>query len=504
MDSENKKRIAKNTLFLYGYMLVNMVVSLFTSRLILNTLGIEDFGIYNVVGGVVAMIGFLNASMSGATSRFITFELGRGDIRKVQEVFSCALTIHFMVALVFFLVAETIGLWFLIHKLVIPETRMIAAHVVYQLSVLSTILSITQVPYNACITAHEKMSIYTLVEMLNTVLRLLVVYILLIGDFDKLILYAILQFAVCILVRSIYRWYCLKYYTESHYLFIWKKEILKPMLSFSGWDLYGNLSVAARQYGVNVLLNMFIGPIVNTASGIATTVNSVIFSFVTNIIAAFRPQIIKKYSLGDKKSMFELMNLSARISLCFIFIISTPLIVEMPSVLRLWLGIVPEYAINFCRILLFTSYFTTITFVLNIGITASGRIFAISFVSGTLIWLVLPVIYLLLRTGASPECAYIGNAIVSLLVVGVNSVVVKYVIDFPIVTFYIKHISKSLFVGGVGFLLSILINRGMEEGLLRLLAVCVCSGLSSIILGYWLVLDTSMKLYIKRKILNIC
>lgn len=446
--SENTRRIAKNTLMLYVRMLFGMLVSLYTSRVVLQALGVEDYGIYNVVGGVVTMLSFLNASMSGATSRFLTYSMGKGNIRELEEVFSSALIIHIGIAFLVFLVAETLGLWFLENKLVIPLERMNAARIVYQFSVLSSMLGITQVPYNACIIAHEKMNIYAYVEMLNVILKLLIVYVLLIFGGDKLIVYALLMFLISFIIIAIYRYYCLRNYKESHFRFIWKNSIIKPMLNFSGWDLYGNASVMLRQQGVNIILNMFVGPIVNAANGIASSVNSVMMSFVGNIITSFRPQIIKSYAAGCYDRMFSLMTWAVKICLTLFLIIVIPLIFEMRFVLTLWLHEVPEYTVSFCRLLLITSCFTVVTFILNIGIHASGKMFLISFISGTLIWIAVPVIYVLLKLGFHPNYAYITNAVVSILVMFTNLFILKHNIkQFPIFLFLKKTLVRSGIVG---------------------------------------------------------
>ena len=242
----NNKRIAKNTLMLYIRMMFGMMVSLYTSRVVLNTLGVEDYGIYNVVGGLVAMMGILNNSMSGATSRFLTYALGKGDAEDIKITFSSALIIHIFIALLVFITAETLGLWFLNNKLVLPESRMYAAQVVFHLSVLSSMLGIIQVPYNSCIVAHERMGIYAYVEILNVSLKLIVVYLLLCLNYDHLILYAILLFMVSVLISSCYIKYCQRNFSEARFRWVWDKKKIKPMLSFSGWDLYGNASVMLR------------------------------------------------------------------------------------------------------------------------------------------------------------------------------------------------------------------------------------------------------------------
>ena len=244
-----------------------MAVTLYTSRVVLQVLGVEDFGIYNVVGGIVAIFSFLNASMSGATTRFLMYDMGENNKDKLRITFNSALLIHIAIALLIILIAETVGLWFLKTQLVIPADRMNAAVWVYQFSILSTVVSVTQVPYNACIIAHEKMDVYAYVEILNVILKLLIVFLLVAGDFDKLIFYALLIFLVSTIIACIYRLYCVRHFDESKLLYQLHFENVKPMLSFSGWDLYGNMSTVARTQGINMLLNMFFGPLLNAASG---------------------------------------------------------------------------------------------------------------------------------------------------------------------------------------------------------------------------------------------
>ncbi|MCI6985875.1 MAG: polysaccharide biosynthesis protein, partial [Bacteroidales bacterium] len=290
--TSNNKRIAKNTIMLYIRMFISMVVGLYTSRVVLATLGVEDYGIYGVVGGVVGMMGFLNASMSGATSRFLTFELGKGDKERLAKTFSSALIVHIAIAIIVFILAETVGLWFLCNKLNIPEGRMEAAHWVYQFSILATMLSITQVPYNATIIAHEKMNVYAYMEILNVSLKLLIVYLLTIGDFDKLKLYAVLTFAVSLIIMMIYRIYCLRHFKESRFHWVWDKTYLTPLLSFSGWNLYGNFGGIAGNQANNFVINSFFGVVMNAAASVAFTVSGIVTQFSSNAMTAFRPQII--------------------------------------------------------------------------------------------------------------------------------------------------------------------------------------------------------------------
>lgn len=503
-QSSSNKRIAKNTLMLYVRMLLSMVVSLYTSRVVLNTLGVEDYGIYNVVGGVVAMFSFLNGSMSGATSRFLTFEMGRGDEKALKETFSTAMVIHVGIALIVLLLAETIGLWFLETKLIIPAERLNAARVVYQLSVLSTMLTITQVPYNACIIAHEKMDVYAYVEILNTVLKLLIVFLLLIVNQDRLIAYAILMLVVSVLITGIYRVYCLRKFSESKFGFIWKKSRLKPMLSFSGWDLYGNASVVLRQQGVSMVLNMFIGPVVNAANGLASLVNSVSMMFVNNVLIAFRPQIIKQYAAAEYKRMQSLLVGAFKICLTLYLILAIPLFFEMDFILQIWLGEVPMYTVDFCRILVITSCFSTITSIVNIGIHASGKMVLISCLSGTLIWMAVPIIYVLLRMGFHPNCAYITNCVVSILVSIANFFILKHNINqLSMRGIILQGVIKSLIIGFVDVMIIGCICRYLYDGWVRLIIACTVSLVVGVIVSWFILLHRGGRMLVVKRIKEI-
>lgn len=498
---ENTSLIAKNTFILYGRMVFSMLVSLYTSRVVLNTLGVEDFGVYNVIGGVVAMFSFINGSMSGATSRFITYELGRGNYISLKETFSSALIVHLIIALFILVLSETVGLWFMENKLVIPEQRMFAARWVYQFSILASIIGIIQVPYNACVIAHEKMNVYAYVEMLSVSLKLIVVFLIQLASNDRLILYALLLVLVNIIILSLYIWYSYNSFEESHFEFVWRPNILKSMLTFSGADLYGNASVVLRQQGVNVVLNMFFGPIVNAANGIATTVNSVTMNLVANVSTAFRPQIIKKYASTELQEMFHLIKISAMISLLLFLTVAVPLILEMEFVMTIWLGQLPKYSADFCRILLIFSSCTVVTSVLNIGIHATGKIYLISFISGTIIWLAVPIIYCFLLQGYSPSIAYICNGIVSVLVLLTNSCILKYNIrQFSLKEFWINGMLKCLGICTITFCLTYFVFNSLSEGWVRLVSVCSVSGITNSLLAFIFILDNSMKRAILKKL----
>lgn len=320
----NNKRIARNTMMLYMRMGITMLVGLYTSRVALQVLGVSDYGIYGVVGGIVAFMGFLNGSMSGATSRFLTYELGRGTEGKLKETFVSAFWVHLIIAVIIFVLAETVGLWFLYNKLVIPDVRMDAAFWVYQFSVASAVLGITQVPYNASVISHEDMDLYAYIEIANVLLKLLIVYLLMVITIDKLILYAALYFAVSFGIAMYYRWYCIHYYEESHLTLTWDKEIVNKMLKFCGWDLYGNGCVVAKQQGINFLVNMFFGVTLNAGISIASVVSGTLSGFTSNITLALRPQIIKNYAQKDCIAMQNLMSQGIK------YIIQNILIILLP------------------------------------------------------------------------------------------------------------------------------------------------------------------------------
>lgn len=325
--AENNKRIAKNTLLLYIRMMLTMAVSLYTSRVVLNTLGVEDFGIYNVVGGVVAMFGFLNGAMATTTQRYITFELGRNDFKQLKKIFNISVSIHAFISIIILILAETIGLWFLYNKMTIPVERIDAALWAYQGSIISTIILIMSVPYNALIIAHEKMSTFAYISVLEAVLKLLIVYMLLIGDFDKLKLYALLMCCIQLIIRFIYGNYCKRHFPETKFQLYKDLKLFNNMLAFAGWNLWGNCASITFTQGVNILLNIFFGPIVNAARGITTQVQGAVNQFSWNFQTALNPQITKSYASGDYIYMHKLIFRSSKFTFFFtiIFISSCPI-----------------------------------------------------------------------------------------------------------------------------------------------------------------------------------
>lgn len=504
-NSQNNKRIAKNTAFLYLRMLISMFVSLYTSRVILQTLGFENYGIYTVVGGVVAMFSFINSTMSTATSRFLTFEIGRGDKKKLNETFNASFWVHVIIAGIVFILCETVGLWFLNYEMVIPEGRLVAANIVFQLSIITTIISIIQVPYNAILIAHEKMDVYAYVEMANVFLRLGILYILVILTYDKLILYAILTLTVSIGIATFYMAYARSKYQECHIGLRWQWSILKPMLTFSGWDFYGNMSVTARTQGVSMLINIFFGSVMNAAGGIATSVQNAVMSFANNITTAVRPQIIKYYAQGEYTEMVRLINTSCRLNFLVLSLLTIPLCSEINYILTLWLGKYPAQADVFCTLTLLFNLFANMSFMVVIGIHAFGRNIRPSLINGTLYLLVIPISYISFKLGAEAWISYLFNLLA--VIIGMLSNVYtlhKYVPEFSIITFISNVLLRAIVLLAFGFIMATSITRTMPAGFLRFVITTLVSIIGTGVIGWYIMLTKGQRFTIINKLKNIC
>ena len=403
MPSENTRRIAKNTVMLYIRMLLIMAVTLYTSRVVLNVLGVEDFGIYNVVGGIVVMFSFLNGAMATSTQRFLSFSLGKNDQEQVARVFSMSMTTHISIALIVLLLAETFGLWIFYRYLNIPPERMGAAQCVYQLSVLTFCISIIRVPYNAGIIAYERMSFYAYISIVEVCLKLGMVILLQYLGSDKLILYALLMALTTGIVTFIYKLYCCKTFSVCRYHYFWDKHLYKELISFSGWSLFGSAANVGVQQGINILLNVFFGVVTNAALGIANQVSSAVSQLVGNFQTAFNPALVKSYASGDYSYFVRLIFQTSRFSYFLLFIIALPLYLCMPFVLKVWLDIVPEYTVVFCRWMLVFVLIDAVSAPLWISVQAIGKIRSYQLLMSALIFLNIPLSWLLLRLGKDAE-----------------------------------------------------------------------------------------------------
>lgn len=404
--SANNRRIAKNTLALYVRMGVTLLVSLFTSRVILQTLGVEDFGIYNVVGGVVVLFSFLNSAMSSATQRFLNFELGRKNFEQVARVFSMSMSVHFCIAGAVFILAETLGLWFLNSQLNIPAERMVAANWVYQFSVASTLLGIMLVPYNATIIAFERMTFFALASIMTTLLRLGIVFLLCLGNADKLILYAALIFAVGVVMQIVNIVYCRRAFQQTAiYRPFRDKKLFTELISFSSWSLLGSAGNVAMTQGTSIAINLFCGVAVNAAMGVASQVNAAVYQFVSNFQTAVSPQIVKNFSSGARSELMALIFRSSKFSFFLLLILAVPVFFNADFLLNLWLADVPAHAVNFVKIILFNSLIGAINGPLWFSIWATGKIRLHEILNFSRSLLNFPLACFALSAGCPPEAA---------------------------------------------------------------------------------------------------
>lgn len=501
--SKNNKRIAKNTLLLYIRTLFLLFVMLYSSRVVLNTLGVSDYGIYNVVGGIVAMFGFINASMSSATQRYITFALGKGDITRLKTVFSTALQIHFLIALIIVILGETIGFWFMYTQMQIPAERMNAAFWVLQCSIISTVIMIISVPYNADIIAHEKMSAFAYISILDAILRLAVVYLLLVFSSDKLILYAILLLVVQIFIRFCYSIYCNKHFEESKYHHVFDKSLFKEMTGFAGWSMFGNLSAVLFNQGLNMLLNVFFGPVVNAARAVAVQVQSAIQQFVGNFQMALNPQITKTYAKGEMNEMHKLMFRSAKFSFYLLFLLSLPVLFETNFILTLWLKTVPENSVTFLRIMICTSLIYTMANPMIIANQATGKVRKYQTVCGTILLMILPISYILLKLGCPAYSVFIVHFFVESITQIARMIMLRPLIGIRLRDYFVHVYSRVFIVVLLSVIIPFTIYENMNDTILRFFVICILSVSSVSIVTYTIGLTQNERGFVRSKIVSL-
>lgn len=475
--TEKNKRIAKNTLLLYARMLLTMAISLYTSRVVLNTLGVEDYGIYNVVGGVVSMLAFFNSSMATSTQRFLNYEMGQGNKESLRTVFVNAVNAHYLIGIISFAFLETAGLWFVYNKLNIPTLQYEAALWVYHCSILSFFVSIISTPYNAAIIANEKMEVYAYFSIIEVLLKLFIVYLLVIIPFDKLKLYGLLQLAVSVFMRILYNWYCIRNFPECNYIWNWNKNIMIKLFSFSGWMLFGCISDMLSKQGANILINLYFGPIYNAARAIAVQIQVAVNSFVLNFMTAVRPQIIKSYSCKDYEYMYKLVFSSSKLGYYLLFILIVPVFIYTDYILKLWLKQVPEASVIFTRLvlieLLITSAYSPIAqinqasgkiknyqlaisvlFILNFIFSYAAFEIGLPVYSTFIISVLLAFIglfvrvYILKKENEFPANYYLFNVMLPLLPISIISLIIPISIAFYFKITFIS-VLLNLFIGTI-------------------------------------------------------
>lgn len=486
--SENNKRIARNTLMLYIRMLFILIVSLYTSRIVLQVLGVEDYGIYNVVGGIITMFTFINGAMVSSTQRYLNFELATGNEEKLRSVFNTSLQIHTLILIIIIVLGETIGLWFLYEKLVIPDARMNAAVWVYQCSIIACAINIMSAPYNADIIAHEKMSAFAYISILEVSLKLIIVYILLALPYDKLIVYAVLTLLVQLLIRFIYSNYCHRHFKETFFKASVDKPLFREMSGFAGWNFVGNLASILFTQGLNMMLNMFFGPVVNAARGIAVQVQSTVTQFVTGFQTALNPQITKNYASGNLTQMHSLMFRSARFSFLLLFFISLPVLFETNFLLKIWLKTVPNNTVVFTQIIICISLMFTTANPCVVANQATGKVKKYQLVVGGILLAILPVSYIALMFGAPAYSVFIIHLCAEIVAQFSRIFMLRKLIDLPIWQYvkniYIPIVSTVI----ISVIIPYIIHSHLEEGWYRFIVVVLTSvlsvGFSSFFVGF--------------------
>ena len=513
-SSDNNKRIAKNTIVLYVRMIFIMAIHLYTSRKILEALGVEDYGIYNVIGGFVVMFKLISNSLTAAISRFITFETGRGNINRLKTIFSTSVNIQILLAITIFILLESFGLWFLYNKMTIPENRLDAAFWVFQFSVFTFCVNLITVPYNAVIIAHEKMSAFAYISILDNILQLCICLSLFYINSDLLIIYAILMALEAVFIRFVYTRYCKKNFTECVYSITFDKALFKQIFAFSGWNFIGASSSILRSQGGNLLLNVFFGPHVNAARGISMNVSSAVLSFSNNFITAINPQITKHYACGNFEYSFRLVIQGAKYSFYLLLFIAIPLLIETETVLNVWLTEVPPYAVLFSKLVI---VFVLVENLSNTMITlmlATGNIRNYQIVVGGIQSLNFPVSWLFFKLGAPPQYTLYIAIFLSFICIFLRLIMLRKMVKFPIWEYVNKVMLNVFFITVISLILPLAVHTIIPNSMWRFIIILLISWISigvsglfvgcnrherNLIMNYLMAINKKMKhLFLKR------
>lgn len=465
---ENNKRLAKNTILLYFRMIFSMLISLYTSRVILNALGVDDYGIYIAVGGFVAMFAVISNSLTAAVSRFITFELGVGNLENMRKVFSSSLIIQIIIAIIVAFISEIIGIWFLNSHMTIPKERLFVANWVFQFSLLTFVVNLISVPYNACIVAHEKMKAFAYIGILQSIGTLIIALVVKYSAVDRLFFYALMMFLLSVGIRFIYGWYCKINFQECKIImWVWDKFLLKRIFSFAGWNFIGASSGVLRDQGTNVLLNIFCGPTVNAARGVALQVSSAVTQFSSSFITAINPQITKNYANKEYEYLFKLVFDGARFSVYLLLIMAYPILFETDMILSLWLKVVPPYTVVFVRLLLIYIIIESISYTMVTLMLATGNIRNYQIVVGGCQMLNFPISYMLLKCNYSPETTIIVSIIIAVGCLVLRLMMLHRMLNFPVSIFLKKVLGNILMVASISLIVPLVLVNLMDSSILR-------------------------------------
>lgn len=499
-ETSNNKRIAKNTLFMYFRMFITMAAGLYTARVVLKALGAEDYGLYNVIGGIISMFTFINGAMTNTTSRYITFYLGKKDAEGLNNIFSMSFLIHAFIALIIILLGETIGLWYLYEKLVIPEGRLSVAVILYQLSIASAVVNILYVPFNATIVAHEKMSAFAYISIMDAVLKLSIALSINYVPIDKLIYYGIMLFLIPLVDISIYYTYCKRNFEETNIRWYWSKPLFKEMFSFTGWSVLGNFSYVFFNQGINLILNSFCGTAVNAARGVAMQVDALVRQFAANVQIAINPQIIKSYADNDMRRMYTLIFSSSRLCYFLLLLLALPIILEADVILQVWLGEVPPHTINFVRIVLVGVILDTLVNPMFTANLATGKVKIYQIWISIISYGFMPLVYLSIKLTDIPESVFLCTILCNIICVVARVYILRKQIDLS-VTAYIKEvIMPIMFVSGLSLIAPLYVHGKIENMVLDFFTTCAVSVLSVIVFVWILGMKHDERKFVLKKI----
>lgn len=502
-NKENSKRIAKNTLLLYIRLIFTMAVGLFTSRVILATLGVEDYGLYNVVAGFVLMFSFFTGSLGAAISRFLTYELGKGESLKLQRIFSTSVNVQLLLSAAILILAEAVGIWFINNKLNIPADRLYAANWVFQCAILSFVFNLISVPYNAAIIAHERMNAFAYISILEVTLKLVIVYLLYLSPIDKLITYSILFAAVGLVIRLVYGRYCRKHFFECRYQAVIDKPMLKEITGFAGWNLLGSGAYLFNTQGINIAMNLFFGVTVNAARGIAAQVEGVVRQFVTNFTTALNPQITKSYAAGNMEYMYTLVCRGAKYSYFLMLFFVVPFMYEADIILRLWLDNVPEHTSVFLRLTMIGTLCDILGNSTANACWATGKVKKYYLWVGTIGSLVFFISYGLFAFGFPAYTSYVVFIVIYIILIFVKLHIIKGLIDFPAAMFYKETLFRILPVTFITFIIASVPFDRMGESVSRLLLTIIVSAVALSGSIYFIGLEGSERKLVNDKLLLV-
>ena len=498
-SSINNKRIAKNTLVLYVRLLITFLISIYTSRVILEALGIIDYGIYNVVGGVISMLGFMKSSMANGIQRFINITIGENH-RNTKLVFNTSIYVQIAVITFIVIFVEIVGLWLINNKLVIPPDRMVAANCVLQFSLISFVIVMLETPYNAMIIAHEKISLYAYISIVEVFLKLGIVFILPFFCLDRLVMYAFFITCVHLIILIVYMLICRFKYEESKFQFSFDKKIFRDILSFLGWNMFGALAHMMKSQGINVLLNMFFNPAINAARALAYQIMTALTNFTSNILIAARPQMIKSYAKNEINSLIVLLYRISKYSFYLLLLLSFPVLLEINQILTMWLGNnVPEYTELFSILVIITAIIEVLASPISTIVHATGKMKNYQIICSTIIMLIVPISYIILKLGGNPETPMIISIIVCIIVHGVRLILLRNILEqFSPKEYINKVILPILKVLFFGMIIPLILFLNLSDGFIRFFLILFISTISFAISIYIVGMQKEERIAIKK------